>query len=110
MNRTLLALAAASLVAFPAGAQTLRYPVKSLDFDIWCTEIAHLAGDRCDQRRPEDVTKFETYRHTIERYEVPYLRNQENVLHFDDAIFGYDPVDKRPDSTVAQPPSAVSGE
>ena len=109
MNRTLLALAAVSLVAFSAGAQTLRYPVKSLDFDIWCTEIERLAGDRCDQRRPEDLKKFETYRHTVERYEIPYLRNKENVLHLDDAIFGYDPIDKRPDSTVARPPSPVAG-
>jgi hypothetical protein len=110
MNRTLAALSLAAVFALPAGAQTLRYPVKTVDFDIWCTEIQRLPWQRCDERRQDDMTKFETYRHTVEKYEIPYLRNKENVIHFDDAIFGYDPVDKRPDSTVARPPSPVAGE
>ena len=113
MNRILRPLVLAGLIAFvalPAGAQTLRYPVKSVDFDIWCTEIQHIAWQRCDQRLKDDMDKFEAYRHTVEKYEIPYLRNKENVLHFDDTIFGYDPVDKRPDDTIARPPSPVAGE
>lgn len=101
--------AVALLFVLPASAQTLRYPVKTLDFDIWCTEVAHLSGKRCDARRQEDVDKFEAYRHTYERYEIQHLRDKENVLHFDDTILNNDPVDKRPDSTIAQPPSPVAG-
>jgi hypothetical protein len=108
MKRSLAALAI--LLALPAGAQTLRYPVKSVDFDIWCTEIQHIDWHRCDQRLKEDMDKFDVYRHTVEKYEIPYLRNKENVLHFDDAILNNDPVDKRPDSTIAQPPSPVAGQ
>lgn len=110
LSRALLIGSLAALSACPLGAQTMRYPVKAMDFDIWCTEQEHLSWQRCDQRLKEDVDKFEAYRHTVEKYEIPYLRNKENVLHFDDAIFGYDPVDKRPDSTVAKPPSPVAGE
>jgi hypothetical protein len=106
---TLAAAALAVLFTLPAGAQSLRYPVKSIDFDIWCTEIEHLSEQRCDERRQADVDKFETYRHNFEKYEIPYLRNKENVLHFDDVILNNDPVDKRPDSTIAQPPSPVAG-
>lgn len=110
MNRSLAALGLALVFAVPASAQTLRYPVKTVDFDIWCTEIQHIAWQRCDKRLKEDMDKFEVYRHAVEKYEIPYLRNKENVLHFDDKILGNDPVDKRPDSTIARPPSAVSGE
>ena len=110
MIKTLAAASLVVLFALPAGAQTLRYPVKTVDFDTWCTEIQHFSWARCDERRTDDIAQFETYRHTVEKYEIPYLRNKENVLHFDDAIFGYDPVDKRPDSTVAKPPSPVAGE
>jgi hypothetical protein len=109
MNRTLAALGLALAFATQADAQTLRYPVKSVDFDIWCTEIQHIDWQRCDKRLKEDMDKFEAYRHTIEKYEIPYLRNKENVLHFDDVILNNDPVDKRPDSTIPQPPSPVAG-
>ncbi len=110
MNRTIAALSFAFLATLPAGAETLRYPVKSIDFDIWCTEVQRYSWQRCDERRKDDVGKFDAYRHTIEKYEIPYLREKENAVHFDDTIFGYDPIDKRPDSTIAKPPSAVSGE
>jgi len=113
MNRFLTPLVLAGLAAFaavPAPAQSLRYPVKSVDFDIWCTEIERLPWQRCDQRQPDDMAKFDAYRHTVERYEIEYLRNKETVLHFDEVIFNGDPVDKRPDSTLARPPSPVAGE
>lgn len=109
MKRSLAALCLALVFALPADAQTLRYPVKTVDFDIWCTEIQHIAWQRCEKRLKDDMDKFEAYRHTVEKYEIPYLRNKENVLHFDDVILNNDPVDKRPDSTIAQPPSAVAG-
>jgi hypothetical protein len=33
-------------LASTASAQPTRYPVKSVDFDIWCTEIQHIAWQR----------------------------------------------------------------
>ena len=108
--RPLAALAVVTVLSAAASqAQTLRYPVRSIDFDIWCTEVEHLPWQRCDQRRAEDMQKYEAYRHTFERYEIQYLRNQENVLHFDEQILHNDPVDKRPDSTIAQPPDILAG-
>lgn len=112
MNRTARTLAAAALAVlsfWPAQAQTLRYPVKTIDFDIWCTEVARIAWQRCDKRMPEDMAKYETYRHTVERYEIKYLRDKDNAIHFDDVIMNNDPVDKRPDSTVARPPDILAG-
>lgn len=100
---------ALGLLATSASAQTLRYPVKSVDFDIWCTEIAHIAWQRCDKRTPDDLAKFETYRHTVERYEIPYLKQQDTTLRFDENILRNDPVDKRPDSTLQKPPGATDG-
>lgn len=109
MKRTLFALTAIFL-AMPALAQsTLRYPVKSTSFDIWCTEIQRLDWQRCDKRLADDVQKYESWQHAVERYEIQYLRDKENVLHFDETILNNDPVDKRPDSTIAQPPSPVAG-
>ena len=103
-----LALATVATV-LPALAQTLRYPVKSVDFDIWCTEIQHIAWQRCDKRTAEDLEKFELYRHAVERYEIPYLQQKDNTLRFDEDILRNDPVDKRPDSTLQKPPGAVDG-
>lgn len=107
--RILAAAGLATLFALPARAETLRYPVKSIDFDIWCTEVEHIAWQRCEKRQPEDMQKFEVYRHTVERYEIQYLRDKENVVHFDETILRNDPVDKRPDATVAKPPGILDG-
>jgi hypothetical protein len=91
------------------GAQTLRYPVHSMDFDIWCTEEQHIPWERCDKRLPDDVKKFEAYRAIVERYEIPYLKEKDAALRFDTEILNNDPVDKRPDNTVAQPPDPNAG-
>jgi hypothetical protein len=111
MRKIVLATAAIGLLLglSSASAQTMRYPVKSVDFDIWCTEIAHIAWQRCDKRNPDDLAKFEAYRHTIERYEIPYLKQQDSTLRFDENILRNDPVDKRPDSTVQKPPGVTDG-
>jgi hypothetical protein len=97
------------LLLSPAGAQTLRYPVHSLDFDIWCTEIQRIPWERCDKRLPEDLQKFEAYRHIVERYEIPYYQEKDTTLRFNENILNYDPVDKRPDDTVARPPDPNAG-
>ena len=112
MRKIASAVACAALalvVTNPISAQPLRYPVKSVDFDIWCTEIEHIAWQRCDKRMPDDMAKFEKYRHTVEYYEIPYLKEKDNTLRFDESILRNDPIDKKPDSTVQQPPGVLDG-
>lgn len=104
-----LGMALIGVLAVPAGAQTARYPVKTMDFDIWCTEIERIPWQRCDKRLPEDMKKFEAYRTIVERYELPYLQRQENALRFNENIMRNDPVDKRPDDTLPKPPGATDG-
>jgi len=101
-------LPALLVLSLPAGAQTLRYPVKSMDFDIWCTEVKRLAWERCDKRQPEDMAEFEKLRAIVEHYEIPYYKQKENALRFDTDILHHDPVDKRPDDTLKRPPSALA--
>jgi hypothetical protein len=100
----------AALVLTPASAQTVRYPVQhAMDFDIWCTEVQRIDWQRCDKRLPEDMKKFEAYRTVVERYEIPYLKAKDKALRFDEDILRNDPVDKRPDSTLAKAPGATDG-
>jgi len=89
--------------ALPAQAQTSRYPVKSMDFDIWCTEEQHLPYERCDKRLPEDVQKFEAYRAVVERYEIPYLQEKQQKLQFDHDILDNDPIDNSTQDQIATP-------
>jgi hypothetical protein len=109
LNRAFLLAGLATALAVSANAQTLRYPVWSLDFDIWCTEEQHIAADRCDKRLPEDVEKFDAYRHIVERYQIPYLQEKDQELRFDQDILRNDPIDKQPDSHNAQPPQPTDG-
>lgn len=107
--RTLLWAGATAALLLPVTAQSGTYPVKTLDFDLWCTEEEHLPYERCDQRLPEDVEKFEAYRAVVERYEIPYLQEKDNALHFDQSILRNDPVDKKPDSPTEPPPKTTDG-
>ena len=88
-------LLAAALLALPASAwaQGANYPVKSMNFDMWCQEEQHLDPDRCDKRLPEDEKTFEDYRAKIERYEIPYLQEKQNAIALDRGILNKDPVD-----------------
>ena len=77
----LSAAASLTLLATGAFAQTgQNYDVKTMNFDMWCQEQAHLPADRCDKRSAEDEKTFEDYRSKIERYEVPYLQQQQRDL------------------------------
>jgi hypothetical protein len=97
-------------LAMPAHAQSGTYPVRAMDFDLWCTEQQHLPYERCDQRLPGDLQKFEAYRAVVERYEIPYLQEKQQALHFDETILNNDPVDKKPNaSTIDQPPPPNAG-
>jgi len=84
--------AAALLFALPASAQSTRYDVKTLNFDLWCQETAKISPDRCDKRTPEDEKQFEIYRAKIEKYEVPYLHRREKEQQFDQDVLHNDPV------------------
>jgi hypothetical protein len=89
-------LGAVFLAATAAQAQTTHYNVKTMDFDLWCTEQAHLPYERCDKHLPDDMQKFEAYRAVVERYEIPYLQEKEQKLRFDRDILHDDPIDKDP--------------
>ncbi|HVU21399.1 MAG TPA: hypothetical protein VHE09_11765 [Rhizomicrobium sp.] len=91
--KPLLLAASASLLALPAMAQTARYDVKTMNFDLWCQETAKLDPDRCDKRTPADEKTFEAYRAKIEKYEVPYLKRKEKEELFNREILHADPTD-----------------
>jgi hypothetical protein len=87
---------AAGLLAIgltPAWAQGSNYDVKSMNFDMWCQEQAHLDPARCDKRLPDDEASFETFRGKIEQYEIPYLQDKKNQVMLDNNVLHKDPVD-----------------
>ena len=90
------ALAIASLLAaalIPAAAQNgQNYNVKTMNFDLWCQETQHLPPERCDKRTPDDEKTFEAYRDQVERYEVPYLQQQQRDLTLNRDIIHNDPI------------------
>jgi hypothetical protein len=88
-----LALPLAVLAGRGGWAQGANYDVKTMNFDMWCQEEQHLDPDRCDKRLPEDEKTFEAYRATIERYEIPYLKEKQNAISLDRNILNKDPVD-----------------
>lgn len=91
-------------------AQQTRYNVQEMNFDMWCQEEQHLPAARCDKRLPDDDAAFSAYRRKIERYEIPYLREQERQQQIDVGILHNDPVDHpdRPAQPTAGPaPSPV---
>jgi hypothetical protein len=88
-----LALAPCLALSGAALAQGSNYPVKTMNFDLWCQEQQHLDPDRCDKRLPGDEKDFEAYRSTIERYEIPYLQQKQNDIALDRGILNKDPVD-----------------
>ena len=113
MPRLSVFLCAALLAAPSAFARGQgRVPVQSLNFDLWCQDTARLPVAQCDRRLPEDMQRFEAYRATIERYEIPYLKEQQNQIQLNRAILRSDPVDnpvsKNPQAqsqSTVQPPS-----
>lgn len=104
MKRILLAAAAFAALALPAGAQSSRYDVQTINFDLWCQETQHLPPDRCDKRLPVDEAAYEDYRAKVEKYEIPYLKGQESGAQLNRTILHNDPVDH----PVTQDPSAAA--
>jgi hypothetical protein len=103
MKRSWLAmlLAAATLVSGPALAQRNgNYPVKEMNFDLWCQEQAGLPAERCDKRTPQDEATFNAYRAKVEAYEIPYLQQKANAARLDRDILRNDPVDNPPTKDI----------
>lgn len=90
----------------PQGANT-RYNVYNMNFDMWCQEQRHLPAARCDKRLPEDDAAFNDYRSKIERYEIPYLREQQRQQQLNVGILHNDPVD-HPDQVSQPQPQPVT--
>jgi hypothetical protein len=121
MLRPILLCVAVAGFALPANAQLnpspndpqtqgTRYPVQNMNFDMWCQEQQHLPPDRCDKRLPEDDTAFNAYRDKVERYEVPYLQEQDRRLKLSTGILHNDPVDHPDQPSQPQdqaPPTAT---
>jgi hypothetical protein len=84
-----------------------RYDVQDINFDMWCQEQQHLPAARCDKRLPEDDDAFNTYRAKIERFEIPYLQQQQRQLRLNSGILHNDPVDHpdQPSQPQNQPPT-----
>jgi hypothetical protein len=89
----------------PQGPRDIRYDVQNMNFDMWCQEEQHLPPARCDKRLPEDDADFNAYRAKIERYEIPYLQQQQKQLQINSNILHNDPVDhpNRPSQPDQQP-------
>jgi len=100
-------LAFAAMLALPAQAQTNRYDVQTMNFDLWCQETARLDPDRCDKRLPADERQFEAYRAKIEKYEVPYLKRKEDDQRFDENVLHNDPVGDPLDKNYAKQTQTV---
>jgi hypothetical protein len=81
----------AALFALPVHAQSTRYDVKTINFDLWCQEQAKLPPDRCDKRLPADDAAFESYRAKIEKYEIPYLERKDHEEQLDRTVMHADP-------------------
>lgn len=82
----------------------IRYNVQNMNFDMWCQEQQHLPPARCDKRLPEDDAAFNAYRSKIERYEIPYLKEQQRQLQLNRSILHNDPVDRPIDPSQPQAP------
>jgi len=93
----------------PQGPRDIRYDVRNMNFDMWCQEEQHLPPARCDKRLPQDDADFNAYRAKIERYEIPYLKQQQKQLQINSDILHNDPVDhpsrpSQPDQQLQQTP------
>jgi len=74
-------------------SQDTHYNLQDMNFDMWCQEEKHLPAERCDKRLPEDDAAFSAYRDKVERYEIPYLQQQDRRLKLSTGILHNDPVD-----------------
>jgi hypothetical protein len=101
-------LGGVAAAALGAGAQAQKpYPLHDMNFDMWCQEEQHLPPDRCDQRLPADDAAFQSYRATIEKYEIPYLQRRDDDQNLNRVILNNDPIDNptQPSAPQVQTPA-----
>ena len=90
-TRTFLLISAFVLLGSGAGlaqplSNPLNYDVKNMTFEMWCQDTQRYPMDRCQARRPADLTAFENYRAAIERYELQYLKQVERERQIRDSV------------------------
>lgn len=85
-----------------------RYNVTNMNFDMWCQEEQHLPPERCDKRLPADDAAFNTYRSKIERFEIPYLKEQQRQERLNLGILHNDPVDHPDQPAQSQTPPTLT--
>ena len=98
---------AIATIAGRADAQATSYPLAEINFDMWCQEQKHLPPERCDKRLPEDDAEFQTYRATIEKYELPYLQKQRQDENLNRVIIHGDPIDHPATPSAPQNPGGT---
>jgi hypothetical protein len=82
---TVLCLLSTAASAQPAATRSQSAPndgprtfnVQRMSFDMWCQDTQRYAIERCTARQADDLKAFEEYRATVERYEIEFLRQQE---------------------------------
>jgi len=103
----LLIAGACAFAGAPVFAQTTdtQYKLQDLSFDMWCQEQRHLDPDRCDKRLPDDEEAYEAYVGTIQKYEIPYLKERDKREEYDRTLLHNDPIDNptQPSTPPMQP-------
>jgi hypothetical protein len=84
---------AVALFSARAQAQSERYHLEDINFDMWCQEEQHLPPDRCDRRLPGDDAAFAAYVDKIETYEIQNLQRKEKEENLNQVIIHSDPID-----------------
>jgi hypothetical protein len=79
-----------SLLPAAAGAQQSNYNVQVLSFDSWCQDVRRYPAERCEARSNDDQLAFNEYRATIERYELPYLKRQQQDADLNNRVIDHE--------------------
>lgn len=102
-----LALAVWPVLAWGQGVSTasptLTYGVKTLSFDRWCQDDQRYPASRCDARLPDDVTAFEDYRSSVERYDLQYEKDRTKEHEFERDMLRHDHSQPQPMPDVIAP-------
>ena len=103
-----LVLGGLTAVSLAARAEAQEpYAIHEMNFDMWCQEEKQLPPDRCDKRLPGDDAEFQTYRATIEKYEIPYLKKEQQEENLNRVIIHGDPVDRPEQPSTPQNPGGT---
>lgn len=101
-------MAGCAVLVFGTRAEAQQpYPVQNMNFDLWCQEEKHYPPERCDKRLPEDDAEFQTYRATIEKYEIPYLQKKQQEENLNRVIIHNDPLDRPTQPSTPQNPGGT---